>query len=89
MSTRTAAAVAVLIGALGGLAGCADPSPPSSRSLTPVAPVETALPSTLTAYVDQDRVDRVGRAVYVRLVDEGPGTVTVTGHRCPPTGSRR
>ena len=51
--------------------------------------METALPSTLTAYVDQDRVDRVGRAVYVRLVDEGPGTVTVTGHRCPPTGSRR
>lgn len=62
---------------LGLLAGCADTQDADPAPIEPV-PVEVALPSTLVAYLDQDRVDRVGRSVYVRLVDSGDERVTVT-----------
>lgn len=68
------AAAALLVAALAACSGSTTSVDPG-----PAEPVSTALPSTLTAFFDQDRVDRVGRAVYVRLVDDGPGTVTVTG----------
>ena len=59
-------------------AGCASDADPSASSPTPAAPSQTALPDTLTAYVDQSRVARVGRSVFVRLVNEAEATVTVT-----------
>lgn len=60
---------------LAGLTGCgSDPDPAPTDS----GPSEAALPGTLTAYVDQSRVARVGRSVFVRLVNSAETTVTVT-----------
>ncbi|MGA8257826.1 MAG: hypothetical protein WB767_14755 [Nocardioides sp.] len=50
-------------------------------SSTPAAwehPSETALPTELIAFVDQSRVERVGRTVFVRLVHDGESSITVT-----------
>lgn len=44
----------------------------------PVAPATADLPAGLTAYVDQGRVDRVGRTSFVRLVNDDDTTVAVT-----------
>lgn len=54
------------------LSGCGTSDAPS-----PTGPDRVELPTDLTAYVDQSRVERVGRSVFVRLVHDGEGTVTV------------
>lgn len=41
-------------------------------------PREAPLPEELVAHFDQSRLQRIGREVFVRLVHEGEGTVTVT-----------
>jgi hypothetical protein len=41
-------------------------------------PRAAPLPDELVAHFDQSRMQRVGREVFVRLVHEGEGTVTVT-----------
>jgi hypothetical protein len=41
-------------------------------------PEAVPLPDELVAYVDQSRLQRIGRDLFVRLVHEGDGTVTVT-----------
>ena len=78
---RAAGATALLpaLVALAALGGCASDDGPTTSTETPrEAPSEAALPDTLTAYVDQSRVARVGRSVFVRLVNEAETTVTVT-----------
>lgn len=57
------------------VAGCGGPD--ATAPDPPAAPQEAAFPADLTAYVDQSRVERVGRSVFVRLVHDGEGTVTV------------
>jgi hypothetical protein len=71
--------VATLLAA-SSLAGCSSDAPerPTGGSPSASAPQEAAFPETLTAYVDQDRVDRVGRSLFVRLVNAAETPVTVT-----------
>ena len=67
-TTATGLVAAVL------LTACAAEQPGSREAQA----AEVSFPSELTAFVDQSRVERVGRSVFVRLVHEGEGTVTVT-----------
>ncbi|WP_127481146.1 hypothetical protein [Nocardioides pantholopis] len=70
---------AVVAGALLGVsiatgltaAGCADEG-------AGTGPDQTALPDGLTAFVDQSRVQRQGRTVFVRLINDTGQRVTVT-----------
>ncbi len=67
VTSLTVLALAVVL-----LGGCDGDEPPS-----PDAPREAALPDGLTLHLDQSRVQRQGRAVFVRLVEETPRRVTV------------
>lgn len=73
---RRPAALGALLAACALLTACAheNDDDPATRAATTTAP----FPDTLTAYVDQSRLARVGRDVFVRLVHAGEGTVTVT-----------
>ncbi|WP_139982325.1 hypothetical protein [Nocardioides litoris] len=78
MTGRRALLVALvaLVVAAGPLVACGGPDEPA-----PPGPASAPWPSTLAAYVDQGRLDRVGRGAFVRLVngaEDDDASVTVT-----------
>ncbi|MEO9324324.1 hypothetical protein ABFT23_12595 [Nocardioides sp. C4-1] len=72
--TPRLAVLGALLAASTLLAACGHENDDAPVGAEPAVP----FPDSLTAYVDQSRLARIGRDVFVRLVHEGKGTVTVT-----------
>ena len=90
MSRRGPARLLVVACALAAVGGCDpdDPRPPTE----PASPSAAPFPADLTAYVDQGRLQRIGRQVFVRLIHDdtvdGGAERTVTVTRADITSDR-